>query len=215
VTNIKRASALLDGTVIGSGETFLMNETLMRRTVRRGFVPAPQISGGRVVDAVGGGISQVATTLYNAAFFAGLDLIAHTPHSFYISRYPKGREATISWGGPELIFRNDWTSPVQMRLAASDTGVTVRFLSTREGRRVETTTGQPYRYEQPRTIEIVNYRLRPGDRRLAQAAGPAGFTINYTRRVYRDETLRRNERFRVRYQPEHAIVEVGPERGGP
>ena len=55
------------------------------------------IEAGRLVDAIGGGVSQVATTFYNAAFFAGLELIEHTPHEFYISRYPTGREATVSW----------------------------------------------------------------------------------------------------------------------
>jgi vancomycin resistance protein YoaR len=62
-----------------------MNAALGRRTRARGFVPAPMISGGILVNSVGGGISQVATTLYNAAFFAGLRLIAHTPHSFYVN----------------------------------------------------------------------------------------------------------------------------------
>jgi vancomycin resistance protein YoaR len=108
VINIRRAAQLLDGTVLAPGERWSMNSALGRRTRARGFVPAPMISGGVLVNSVGGGISQVATTLYNAAFFAGLRLVAHTPHSFYISRYPMGREATISWGGPELIFQNDW-----------------------------------------------------------------------------------------------------------
>lgn len=191
-----------------------MNEKLKRRTVRRGFVPAPQISGSRVVDSVGGGISQVATTLYNAAFFGGLDLIAHTPHSFYISRYPKGREATISWGGPELVFRNDWKAPVHMRLAASDTGVTVRLLSSQLGRRIRTVSGQARNYERPRTIRVRTYALPPGVARLVQPAGSYGFTINYDRTVYRYTQVRGHEEFRVRYQPEHAIVEVGAERGG-
>jgi VanW like protein len=101
VHNIRRATQLLDGRLIAGGARFSMNDALGRRTRARGFVPAPMISGGRLVDSVGGGISQVATTMFNAAFFAGLRLVAHTPHSFYISRYPKGREATVSWGGPD------------------------------------------------------------------------------------------------------------------
>ena len=69
----------------------------------RGFVGAPSISGPIHIDSVGGGVSQVATTLYNAAFFAGLRVIAHTPHSFYISRYPKGREANlVGWARARL-----------------------------------------------------------------------------------------------------------------
>src|SRR5262249_18604136 len=96
VTNIRRAAQLLDGTVLPPNGRFSLNGALGRRTIAKGFVPAPSISGGELVDSVGGGISQVSTTLYNAAFFSGLKLVAHTPHSFYISRYPPGREATIS-----------------------------------------------------------------------------------------------------------------------
>src|SRR3954463_4607185 len=142
VTNIRRAAQLLDRKVIPAGGRFSMNAALGRRTRERGFVPAPMISGGWLVDSVGGGISQVATTLYNAAFFAGMRLVEHTPHSFYISRYPMGREATISWGGPELIFVNDWAAPLVIRVKALDTSITVRFVSRRLGRRVTSWLGK-------------------------------------------------------------------------
>jgi vancomycin resistance protein YoaR len=78
VINIKRAAQLLDGTIIPAGASFSMNDALGQRTLEKGFVPAPMIAGGRLVDSVGGGIGQVATTIYNAAFFAGLDLVEHT-----------------------------------------------------------------------------------------------------------------------------------------
>ena len=144
VTNIKRAAELLDGTIILPGKAFSLNGALGKRTEAKGSVSAPQIFNGRFEDSVGGGISQVATTLFNAAFFSGIKLVAHRAHQFYISRYPMGREATVSWGGPELIFRNDWPAAILMKLAASDSGITVRFYSTKLGRRVTTTTGKPY-----------------------------------------------------------------------
>ena len=72
----------------------------------------------------------------NAAFFSGLKLIAHTPHSFWITRYPKGREATVSWGGPELIFQNDWDAPVVILTHTDSSGITVRMLSAPLGRKV-------------------------------------------------------------------------------
>ena len=181
VVNIRRAARLLDGTVLAPGETFSMNDALGERTVERGFVPAPMILGGRLVDSVGGGISQAATTLFNAAFFAALELVEHTPHSFYIDRYPRGREATISWGGPELVFRNDWPAPLRMRLGTTPTSLTVRFYSARLGRRVETKTSAPF------------------DR-----VGATGFTVEYTRRVYRYDELLRDERYRWRYEPHAA-----------
>jgi vancomycin resistance protein YoaR len=212
VTNIQRAAALLDGTIVPAGGTFSMNEALGERTEARGFVAAPTIFDGRLVDSVGGGISQVATTLYNAAFFAGLDLVAHTPHSFYIDRYPMGREATISWGGPELIFRNDWHAAVLMKVAASDTAITVTFYSSLLDRRVETATSEPFDYTQPTVREVTNAALPPATRTTVQEAGAPGFTVEYTRKVWRGAELVRDERFTTRYLAKDGIVEVGPDR---
>jgi vancomycin resistance protein YoaR len=210
VTNIHRAAELLDGTVLLPGQKFSLNKALGKRTRERGFVEAPQIFAGRLQDAVGGGVSQVATTLYNAAFFAGLRLDAHQPHQFYISRYPMGREATVSWGGPELIFTNNWPAAVLMRFLVTDTSITIRFFSSKLGRRVITKTGEPCCYVAPRTYVSVDRRLPPGARKVQQSAGPSGFTVEYTRRVFRGDKLLRNERYRVRYDAEHAFVVQGP-----
>lgn len=176
VVNIKRASSVIDGTILRPGATFSMNEALGERTIAKGYVPAPQIGAGNsFVDSIGGGISQVATMLYNGAFLAGLELIEHQPHSLYIDRYPLGREATISWGGPELIFRNDWPAAVLIKLDAGTDSITVRFFSSRLERRVETETQAPFGH------------------------GGGGFTVDYTRRVYKGTALIKDERFRVRY----------------
>ncbi len=210
VTNIKRAAALLDGTVILPGKSFSLNDALGKRTEANGFVSAPQIYNGRFEDAVGGGISQVATTLFNAAFFSGIKLVAHRAHQFYISRYPMGREATVSWGGPELIFRNDWPAAILMKLDATDSGVTVRFYSTKLGRRVTTTTGKAYDLTTPKSVVVTNSELPAGTRQVVQEAGDGGFTIDYTRQVYRDAKRIRDERYTVVYDAEDEIVEVGP-----
>jgi hypothetical protein len=182
VVNIRRAAELLDGRILAAGATFSMNRALGERTTARGFVPAPTIYGDRFIDSVGGGISQVATTLYNAAFFAGLDLVEHTPHSLYIDRYPMGREATISWGSPDLVFRNDWKAALLMKFDITDTSITVRFYSSSLGRRVETTTGTPYAW-----------------------IGGTGFSVDYTRRVYAEGRLLRDERFQTRYNPQPTV----------
>lgn len=210
VTNIQRAAEILDGTIVEPGESFSLNDALGKRTVEKGFVSAPQIFDGRLEDAVGGGISQVATTLYNAAFFAGVKLVAHQAHQFYISRYPMGREATVSWGGPELVFRNDWPAAILVKVVATDSSITVRFYSRKLGRRVETTTGEPYDLTPPETIRTLNSALPPGTSSTVQSAGESGFTVQYTRKVFRGSRLRRNERYTVHYDAQNAIVEVGP-----
>ena len=210
VTNIQLAASILDGQIIEAGGSFSLNERLGQRTAERGFVAAPQISDGRLEDAIGGGVSQTATTLYNAAFFAGLELVAHTPHQFYISRYPMGREATVSWGGPELIFRNDWPAAILVKVIATDTFITVRFYSSKLGRRVETETGEPHDFRPARVIRELNPELPPGTETVVQSGGVRGFSVEYTRKVYRGKRLLRDERFSVRYDPEDTIVEYGP-----
>lgn len=210
VTNIKRAAGILDGMIIPAGGTFSLNQALGPRTLDRGFVSAPQIAAGRLEDAVGGGVSQVATTTYNAAFFAGIKLVAHTPHQFYISRYPEGREATVSYGGPELIFVNDWPAAILISAIATDNGITIRFFSSRLGRRVETQTGPRRDPVAPRVRETVNPDLKPGERVVQQQMGGGGFTVDYTRKVYEGTKLRRDERFTWTYSPQDSFVEVGP-----
>jgi vancomycin resistance protein YoaR len=209
VNNIRRAAVLLDRTLVKPGARFSLNERLGKRTRARGFVAAPSIVGPIHVDSVGGGVSQVATTLYNAAFFAGLRLIAHTPHSFYINRYPKGREATISWGGPELIFQNDWPAPLLVRMkTATARSLTVWLYSYKLGRRVSTVTYAPTNYVRPRTVYIKDPTLPRGTQRLLQSAGASGFRVSYTRRVYHDDSIRRNERYSWRYSPENRVIAI-------
>jgi vancomycin resistance protein YoaR len=215
VTNIQRGAEILDGTIVRAGGTFSLNEALGMRTEERGFVFAPQILAGRLEDAVGGGVSQISTTLYNAAFFAGLRLDAFQPHEFYISRYPMGREATVSWGGPEMIFTNDWKAGLLIKVSAWSTGISVRFYSSKLGRRVETVTEDPYSYVQPKTRVTRNPALKPGERKVVQEAGPSGFTVEYTRKVYRGDKLIKDERYRTRYKAENEFVEVGPPKKKP
>ena len=105
--NQGRAAELISGTVVEPGETFSFNDTVGERTRANGFVEGFIISDGAFAEDLGGGVSQVVTTTYNAAFFAGLEDIEHTPHSFYIDRYPEGREATVAWPTVDLKFRND------------------------------------------------------------------------------------------------------------
>ncbi len=104
--NQGRAAELIDGTLVKPGETFSFNDTVGERTEANGFTTGSVINGGQFRDELGGGVSQVVTTTYNAAFFAGLDDVEHHPHAFYIDRYPVGREATVYFGSLDLRFKN-------------------------------------------------------------------------------------------------------------
>ncbi|MDH3706650.1 MAG: VanW family protein, partial [Acidimicrobiia bacterium] len=131
VVNIARIAELTQGVVIEPGATFSVNDFIGRRTADKGFVPAGVIYNGIYNEDVGGGISQYATTLFNAAFFGGLDFGEYQSHSLPISRYPYGREATLSFPHPDLEIIN--TSPYGVLLwpTTTDSSITVQLWSTR------------------------------------------------------------------------------------
>ena len=130
VRNIARISELTRGVVIEPGQRFSVNGHVGPRTLNNGFVPAAMILDGVFVDSVGGGISQYATTLFNAAFFAGLEFIDYQSHSIYLSRYPYGREATVSYPAPDLVIENNTPYGVMLWPTTADDSITVRLYST-------------------------------------------------------------------------------------
>lgn len=130
VTNIHRIADLTRGMVIEPGATFSVNERVGERTRAKGFVEAPVIYNGRMDRDVGGGVSQYVTTLFNAAFFAGLDIPEYQSHTLYISRYPYGREATISFPSPDLKITNNTPYGILLWPTYTSTSITVTLYST-------------------------------------------------------------------------------------
>jgi vancomycin resistance protein YoaR len=130
VQNIQRMADLVRGQLILPGETFSVNEFTGQRTREKGFVPAGTIIRGRLVDTVGGGVSQFATTMFNAAFFAGLDFVDYKAHSLYISRYPYGREATLNYPDVDLEVHNSTPYGMLIWTSYTDTSITVQLWST-------------------------------------------------------------------------------------
>lgn len=113
--NQGRAAEILNNTLIKPGETFSFNDTVGRRTEANGFTSGIVINQGVFREEMGGGVSQVVTTTYNAGFFAGLEDVEHHPHAFYIDRYPVGREATVYFGSLDLRIRNQFDTGVLIR----------------------------------------------------------------------------------------------------
>lgn len=130
VTNIHRIADLVRGTLVQPGETFSMNAVVGQRTRDKGFVEAGAIANGVHVDEVGGGVSQFATTMFNAAFFAGLPFGEYQAHSEHFSRYPFGREATMGWEHPDLQWKNDTPYGILVWTSYTATSVTVTLWST-------------------------------------------------------------------------------------
>ncbi len=176
VTNIRRIARAIDGTVIAPGARFSLNGLAGERTEAGGYVEAPFIAeGNRLEDSVGGGVSQFSTTMYNAAYFAGLRIDAHTPHSLFISRYPPGRESTLNFGSIDLLWTNDTKAPVFVRTSSDATSVTVSLYGNNGGRRVQAQSGQ--RHPVPGgDFSLVNTRvIRYADGRTARER----FTTTY------------------------------------
>lgn len=131
VRNIQRFADIVRGTIIPPGGRASLNEIVGQRTPEKGFLPAGAIIDGVLEPQVGGGVSQFSTTFFNAAFFAGLDFIEYQAHSLYFSRYPRGREATISWPKPDQIVENNTPYGILVWPTYTDTSITVTFYSTK------------------------------------------------------------------------------------
>ncbi|GAA3512590.1 vancomycin resistance protein YoaR [Streptosporangium album] len=194
VTNIRTIAKLLDGYLVKPGETFSLNGVIGQRDAARGFVPAPMIEGGRLVDSVGGGISQFVTTMYNAVFFGGLEDVQHVAHEFYISRYPAGRESTVSWPGPDFRWKNDSKYGVLVKTSSTATSVTVAFWSTKRYD-IESLSSQRYDFTPFRNATGTGPSCLP-------MVGQQGFTIDVTRVFKQEGKEVKRETKKTVYKPE-------------
>lgn len=171
--NIRRVAAQVDGAVVNPGETFSLNGYTGPRGTAQGYVESGIIINGHSGTAVGGGISQFATTLYNAAYFAGFEDVAHTPHSYYISRYPAGREATVYEGSIDLQFKNTTNTPVRIETDFGGGKITVRFKGVKTYN-VESVNNGRWAKTDPQPMSVPGSDCSP-------SSGAPGFTTSDTR----------------------------------
>ncbi|EHR51437.1 putative vancomycin resistance protein [Saccharomonospora marina XMU15] len=210
--NIRRVAQEVNGAVVKPGQTFSLNGHTGPRGLEQGYVYAGIISGGKPGRAVGGGISQFATTLYNAAYFAGMRDTEHTEHSYYISRYPQGREATV-FQNPDgssvidLKFTNDAPTGVVIQTRWTPSDITVRLWGTKRYE-VESVTGGRFNYTAPPTTVLPEAECSP-------SSGTSGFTTTDTRIIRDADTgaeIRREKRTVVyRGQPRVVCEEPEPD----
>jgi hypothetical protein len=233
VTNIQLFADLMDGEVVPPNGRFSLNRHVGERTEAKGFLRAGTLVGGELINTVGGGVSQFATTFYNAVFWGGYQDIFHQPHSRYFSRYPEGVEATLDWPSLDVIFRNDSSSNVLIRASYTKTSLTVKLFGDNDGRVVvgEWKNGRPHLEviaeggDQARvvTAEVSSrqdpvappaplYRsnpdLSPGEEKYLQPS-LGGWTVKVTRTVTQGGNLN-TQWWVVRYSPLRAIIEVHP-----
>ncbi|MFF7296959.1 VanW family protein [Streptomyces sp. NPDC008265] len=198
-TNIGRAAELIDGSLVLPDETWSFNRTVGERTKENGFVDGLIINNGQYEKASGGGVSAVATTVFNAVFFAGVRPVEYGAHSFYIERYPEGREATVAWGSLDLRFTNDSGKALYIKAEATDTSVTITFLGTKKYEAIRADHG-------PRT-NVVQPAERSGKGPKCEPQTPlVGFDVAVDRVFQQGGREVKRETMKTRYTPRDKVT---------
>ncbi|WP_225220279.1 VanW family protein [Oerskovia merdavium] len=197
--NLRVGASKVNGTLVLPGETFSLTETLSPITKAGGYFSAGIVQDGKHVDGIGGGLSQMATTTYNAGFFAGLDDVEHRQHSYWFSRYPAGREATIFVGSIDMKFKNDTPYGVLMQSWVGGGELHVAIWSTKYYE-VQTSEGEKRNVVQPTTV------THSGADCVPQPKGNPGFTITTPRKVLLDGKVVKDEKNTWTYKPDNQVV---------
>jgi vancomycin resistance protein YoaR len=209
IHNVHLLADMLDGRIIKAGQTFDFNKAIGQRTTARGFLVGQQIENGQLVPAIGGGVCQVVTTLYDAAFYAGLKIVARRNHDFYLSHYPLGMDATVSWGGPEFQFVNTLKHAILIKTSYTNSTMSIQFYGTREGITVTQKTGPKSNFTSP-GVRKINDPTVPAGEEVRSGGGNGGFTVTVFRTVKRNGKVIRKDQFTSHYTPADVIIKVGP-----
>ncbi|MER5209339.1 VanW family protein [Streptomyces sp. NPDC002838] len=197
--NVGRAVELINGSVVMPNKTWSFNRTVGERTEANGFGEGIIILNDQFTKASGGGVSAVATTVFNAMYFAGVKPVEYGAHSFYIERYPEGREATVAWGSLDLRFTNDSGNAIYIQAESTDTSVTVTFLGTKKYDEIRSVKG-------PRTEVKEPAQKVSTDKECVPQTPLEGFDVTVERVFYNDGREVKREPFRTRYVPRDEIT---------
>ncbi|MCL1586968.1 MAG: VanW family protein [Actinomycetia bacterium] len=213
--NIQRMSDDVDGTVVLAGEVFSINDHVGQRVEADGYVAAPAIINGAPYCCdhpanIGGGVSQFATTLFNAAFFSCLEDVEHQPHSLYFTRYPRGREATLGVPGPDVKFRNNTDFPVVIRSWYSGESVSVRIYGFNGGLECESDTHDKEDIVAFEKEYVADPDIAPGQQRR-ERSGIDGFLQRVDRIVTSPDGSTEEDLHLIwRYRPLSELWSVNP-----
>ena len=198
--NLTAGTAAINGTVVMPGETFSLTEALGPVDAEHGFAAAGVYTNGVHSNAMGGGLSQVATTVFNAGFEAGMDDVEHHPHSVWFTRYPAGREATLWTGVLDVKWTNSTPYAVLVNAWVSDGEVHVRLWSTHYYD-VSISSSEHTAYRPVRTETSNAPGCEPYE------GGQAGFDVTVTRsRTAPDGTRPADDVLTTSYAADNALV---------
>ena len=226
IQNIQAASKQFLGVLVAPGETFSMGEHLGDVSLDNGFAEALIIYGGRTIKGVGGGVCQVSTTLFRAAFNAGFPIVERTPHAYRVSYYEEtasgsvdprlvGLDATVYFPLVDFKFKNDTPYWLLMETYMGNGSLTWKFYSTPDGRSVTyDTTGPTNVVPAPSPLFEENPELKKNEmKQVDWAANGADVTV--TRTVWRNNAVYLQDTFTTHYEPWQAICQYGPDSKNP
>jgi vancomycin resistance protein YoaR len=183
IHNVQLVSRLIDRHLIAPGATFSFNKTTGDRNAAKGFLEAPVIINGELKNGLGGGVCQVSTTVFNAAYEAGLQIPERHNHALYISHYPLGRDATVNYPDTDLKFVNDTDHWLLLDTIVGSYSLTVRLYGTPAHRRV-VSQASPLRNIGPvRTKHVFDSALYKGEQVVDETGSPAR-SVSVRRIVY-------------------------------
>ena len=208
IVNLRLGVSALDDTLVPPGGTFSLNQAIGERTEERGFRSAPVIIGTRYEEEVGGGTSQVATTVFNAVWEAGLKITERNPHSLYIDRYQLGRDATVYWPSLDLEFVNDTKKWVLVKGFIESDGISVAIYGGEE-RRVESSDGTHEVSGEPPVRRVNDPTLAKGAT-VIEEYGTSPSQTSVERTVYGENgRVLYDETWNTSYKGETRVVRVG------
>lgn len=209
VMNMRRAAGALDGVMLQPGQTFSMERALGPVTAEAGYLPALAIRDGEPAEEDGGGICQVASTLYNAALRANLAIVERQRHVWPVHSVPPGLDCGFALGHLDLKFRNSAGQPLLLRVTADDRHLLCRLIGERpaaETVRVERVVRAAL---PPESVVRATARLKRGQQRLAQRGRP-GWEVEVWRVVSAGTGAERRQLVsRDRYAPVNQVLWVG------
>ena len=215
IHNVQLVARLIDDHYIAPGSEFSFNATTGERNADKGFLEAPVIINGELKNGLGGGVCQVSTTTFNAAYEAGLSITDRTNHALYISHYPQGRDATVNYPDTDLKFQNDTEHWLWLRTFVSASSLTVALYGTPQNRRVESETAPLVETGEPKLKRVPDPNMLVGQTALEESGQPSRAT-SVRRRVFdSDGKLMYDHTWYSAYSSEPRVIRYGTKEPPP
>lgn len=209
-TNIRLATQKINGTVIMPGETFSYNQVVGKRTAAAGFKSAAVYMNGEVTTGIGGGICQVSSTLYNSVLLANLEIVERYNHGFNPGYVPAGRDATVSWGGPDFKFKNNRDYPVKLICTVSGGRITTQVFGLKSDNEYEVEI-ESYitSYIKYKTIERKDATLAKGQTKVIESGSNGCRSVAYRILKQNGAVVSKTLLSKDTYNPHNRIVAIG------